>query len=192
MHLLRHCAHGLLGHALAGRMPGVALSEQGLAQAAALGGWFAQSGVRAVITSPQQRARETAAPIAAAAGLAAEIEPGLDEVDFGAWSGQSFAALASAPGWHDWNAARGLAATPGGETMLAVQARAVQAVMRHAQDGGTVVAISHADVIKAVLAHVLGMPLDLLHRLDIVPASRSVVVIGNDFARVDGINLVLG
>ena len=173
-------------------MGGVALSDEGRAQAAALGERFAQSGVRAVITSPVQRAQETAAPIAAALGLVAQIEPGLEEVDFGAWSGQSFAALARAPGWPAWNAARGLAATPGGETMLAVQARAVAAVMRHAEGGGVVVAVSHADVIKAVLAHVLGMPLDLLHRMEIAPASRSTVVIGSDFARVDGMNLVIG
>jgi probable phosphoglycerate mutase len=73
--------------------------------------------------------------------------------------------------------------------MLAVQARAMASLWRQAEAGGTVLAVSHSDVIKAVLAHVLGMPLDLLHRLEVGPASRSSLVLGADWARVEAINL---
>ncbi len=190
-HLVRHAAHRLLGHVLAGRMAGVALSEAGREQAASLGRQLAGSGARMVVSSPLQRARETAVPIAAALGLDVAVEPGLNEVDFGAWAAQSFETLADAPGWDGWNRARGLAATPGGETMLAVQARAVAVLMQLRRGGGTVVAVSHSDVIKAVLAYALGMPLDLLHRLEVEPASRSTLVIGADFAQVTAVNLPL-
>ena len=189
IHLVRHAAHGLLGHSLTGRMPGVALSATGLTEATALASRYSGTQVRAVLTSPVQRAQETAGPIAAALGVHPVIEPGLEEVDFGGWAGKAFVALAGEPGWAAWNNARSLAPTPGGENMLAVQSRALSALMRHREDGGTIVAVSHSDVIKAVLAYVLGMPLDLLHRLEIAPASRSVLVLGESFARVEAVNL---
>lgn len=191
IHLVRHGAHSLLDHILVGRRD-VPLSQAGVAQAAALARFYTGQAVRAVVSSPVQRAQETAAPIAAALGLAVDTDPDLAEVEFGAWSGQSFSDLAQDPAWHAWNRARGLAATPGEETMLGVQARAMAAMRRMANPGGLVIAVSHSDVIKAILMQVLGMPLDLMHRLHIDPASRSIVVLGADFARVDGVNLPPG
>ena len=191
-HLVRHAHHGLLGRVLAGRMPGVGLSPAGLDEAAALGRYFAAMPVRAVLASPMLRAKQTAAPIAAAARVAPQTDPAFDEVNFGAWEGQSFEALAQADGWEGWNRARGLAPTPGGETMLAVQVRAMAGLASHGEAGGTVVVVTHADVIKAVLAHALGMPLDLMHRLEVSPASRSTLVLGHDFARVEAFNVPVG
>ena len=180
VYLIRHAEHGLLGRTLAGRTPGVALNDAGRAQAARLRGLP----VEAVVSSPQQRAQETAAAL----GLPVQVDPAWDEVDFGTWSGQGFAALDPDPAWQLWNAARGSAPTPGGETMLAVQARAVaglQALRAH----GSVAVVSHLDVLRAVLAHVLGMPLDFVFRLELAPASRSVVVLWDGGGRVEGLNL---
>ncbi len=188
-HLVRHAQHGLLGKVLAGRMDGVGLSAAGFAEAEALGRHFAATPIRALLVSPMLRAGQTAAPIAAATGAAPQTDPAFNEVDFGAWQGQSFDALAQAEGWDGWNRARGLAPTPGGETMLAVQARAMAGLVAQCPAGGAVVVVTHSDVIKAVLAQALGMPLDLLHRLDIAPASRSILVLGADFARVEAVNL---
>ncbi len=188
-HLVRHAQHGLLGHGLAGRMPGVALSAAGLAEAEAVARHFAPGSYRALLVSPMLRTAQTAAPIGAATGLTPQPDAGLDEVDFGAWAGCSFTELAAQPGWHDWNAARGLAATPAGETMLAVQARAVGSLAQHRPLDGAVIAVTHSDVIKAVLCHALGLSLDLMHRLQIDPASRSVLVLGAGFARVEAVNL---
>ncbi len=185
--LVRHASHGLLNRVLAGRMPGVALSDAGRAEAEALAGALAAAPVTAVWTSPVQRAVETATPIAAVHGLVPTVEPGLEELDCGEWTGQPFAAL-QGPAWDAWNRDRAMAAPPGGETMLAVQARAA-AVLHRAGDGeGTVVLVSHQDVIKALLAHVLGMPLDLLHRFDVAPASRSIVRAGPGWACVERVN----
>lgn len=189
IHLVRHAEHREFGRRLTGRTEGVALSERGRQQALLLAAHHAGADLRAVLTSPVQRARETAGAIASACGVPAVVEPGLDEVDFGRWAGQAFEALAGEPGWSAWNAARSLAATPGGETMQAVQARAVAALARQREAGGAVAAVSHADVIKSVLGYLLGMPLDMINRLEIGPASRSVVVLGPDFARVDAVNL---
>ena len=191
MHLVRHAAHGLLGRVLAGRMPGVPLSNEGRAQAAALAATLAARPIRAVLSSPVQRAQETAAPIAARLGLPVLTDPGLDEIDFGAWTGATFDALDGQPAWDTWNRFRSFAPTPGGEAMAAAQARALAAVARAAADGGEVVLVSHSDVLKAVLAHFLGMPLDLLHRIELAPASRSMLVLFEDVARVDGVNLPL-
>ena len=180
VHLVRHAEHALLGRTLAGRMAGVGLNDAGRAQAARLAGLH----VDAVVSSPQQRAQETAA----AFGMPIQTDPAWDEVDFGAWSGMEFAQLDPDPAWQLWNTVRSTAPTPGGETMLAVQARAV-AGLAALRAYGDVVVVSHLDVLRAVLAHVLGMPLDFVFRLDLTPASRSVVTLWDGGARVDGLNL---
>ncbi len=175
-------------------MPGVPLSAEGLAQAAALADALAARPIRAVLSSPVQRAQETAAPIAARHGLPVLTDAGLDEIDFGAWTGMTFDALVSDPAWDVWNRCRSLAPTPGGETMAAAQARALAAVARARTvvGDGEAVLVGHSDVLKAVLACLLGTPLDLLQRIELAPASRSTVVLWDGGGRVDGVNLLLG
>lgn len=172
-------------------MPGVALSADGVAQAEALAARFAGLAIAAVLSSPVQRARETAGPIARVLGREVTVEAGLDEIDFGAWTGRAFDALEEEPGWQAWNRFRSVAACPGGETMLGAQARAVAAMLRAGESfaGQEVVMVSHQDVLKAMLAHCLGLPLDHLARFRLDPASRSVVTLFADGVRVDGINL---
>ena len=191
VHLVRHAAHGLLGRVLTGRMPDVPLSDEGRGQATLLAERFRTMGIAAVLSSPVQRARETAGPIAAALGLDVIDEPGLDEIDFGIWAGRAFEALDGQADWAAWNRSRSLVAPPGGETMLAAQARAVAAFSRAgtAFAGGAVVMVSHQDVLKAVLANILGISLDRLDRFRLDPASRSVVTVDADGARVDALNL---
>lgn len=190
--LIRHADYELLDRGiLAGRMSGWGLNERGRAQSKALAEALAGRTLAAVVASPLERAQETARYIAAPHRLEVRIEPGLDEVDFGHWSGRPFAELHHDPAWPAFNRFRAVAAAPGGETMLAVQARAlaVLVALRGRFPGAEVAAVSHADVIKAVLAHALGMPLDLFQRLVIAPASRSILVLGEDFLRIEGVNL---
>jgi len=186
---VRHGAYGLLDQALGGRGD-YALNEEGRAQAAAVARAVASRPVVAVVSSPVARALETAAPIAAAVGLAVTAEAGFSEIDFGAWSGARFDALAEEPDWRAWNVFRSTARTPGGESALDVQARAVGAMGRLAAawPEGEVVVVSHADVIKAVLGHVLGAPLDLMRRIEIEPGSISRVAVWAEDARVLGVN----
>ena len=191
-HLVRHAEHDLLGRVLTGRMPGVPLNGRGREQAMRLARHFAGRAVAAVASSPSQRAQETAAPIAAALGLAVATDAGLDEIDFGEWTGAGFSALHGLPAWQAWNQFRGTAATPGGETMLDALVRALRSLAQWSQavPDGEVVLVSHQDVLKAVLAHGLGMPLDLMQRIELGAGSCSVLrVFGDGEVRVDGINL---
>ena len=179
-HLVRHGTHDLLGRVLTGRMPGVHLNQAGRHQAAALATHFAALPIQTIVSSPLERAVQTAQPIANALGLTLRIDPAWTDIDFGAWSGQSFDALAGPEWeaqWQTWNRHRSLAPTPGGETMLAVQARAVAALQTLT---GTTVVVSHQDVIRSVLAHALGMSLDTLQRLDLDPGSITTLALGNE------------
>lgn len=192
--LIRHAAHGLLGRVLAGRMGGVHLSEEGRAQADGLAGKLRGEDVRLVQSSPMERARETAQPIAAALGLPVEVSPALGEIDFGAWTGRAFDELDGDAGWICWNAARSLARPPGGESAVEVLVRLLAHVERlrerHADE--TVALVSHCDVIRALLLHALGLPPEAYARIEIAPASISRLVIGDWGARVDGLNERVG
>jgi broad specificity phosphatase PhoE len=190
-HLIRHGAYPLLNQALGGR-GNHGLSEEGRAQAARIARRLADRPIGAVVSSPVQRARETAEPIAALMGLEPRIDPAFTEIDFAAWSGKRFADLADDPAWRSWNSFRGTAGVPGGETMLAVQARALAGLSRLAvrYPDAELAVVSHADVIKAVLTHVLGAPLDLMRRLEISPGSISQLALRADDATVLAINLI--
>lgn len=172
-------------------MPGVGLSAEGQTEAARLAETLGARPIAAVVSSPMQRAAETAAPLAARLGLPVTVEPGLDEIDFGSWTGLGFDALAGRADWAVWNRCRSLGAPPGGESMLDAQARAVTAVLRLARvhAGGELALVSHQDVLKAVLAHLLGLPTDLMARFALDPAHRSVVTLFGDDLQVEAMNL---
>jgi probable phosphoglycerate mutase len=183
--LARHAAHDRVDRVLCGRMPGVHLGGPGRAQAARLAERVAaraEGALGGLYTSPQPRAAETAAAVARRCGLAAAPCAALDEIDFGpAWTGRDFASLAGDPAWHRWNAERASAAPPGGgESMAEVQRRAMawMAALAGAHPGGGVVAaVSHADVIKAAVAGVLGLTLDAHWRFAVDPAGLSAIAL---------------
>ena len=165
------------------------LDAPGLHQAQRLSQAFTPP-IAAVVSSPIQRAMETAAPIAAQLGLDPIPDAGLAEIDFGAWTGSRFDDLANDPAWHAWNRLRGLAACPGGETMAQAQSRALLSLNRlqTAYPNQVLILVSHADVIKALLAPALGLPLDRLYRLTVDPASISTLTVFDEDWRVDAIN----
>lgn len=191
--LVRHAAHDLLGRVLTGRMPGVRLNSEGRDQAGLLSERLSRERIGAVYASPLERARETAVPIAARVGLHAETIAGLTDIEFGEWTGQTFEALDADSRWIAWNTSRGAIRPPGGESMLEVQYRAVKGLERvcaeHPDTGAVVV--SHADVIKAALAHYLGLALDPIGRFEVSPASISTVAAGPWGAKVQAVNEVV-
>ncbi len=193
-HLVRHGQYGLIDRALGGRAPGHGLTAAGHAEAARVAEALRGRPVAAVVSSPVQRAAETAAPIAAALGLSVQVDPAVVEIDCGEWTEVAFEALRGRPEWDRWNRFRSSAAIPGGESMLAVQARTVATLERlHAGHGAAeLVVVSHADVIKAALLHVMGAPLDHMGRLEVGPGSRSVVAWHDETARVLAVNLPPG
>jgi broad specificity phosphatase PhoE len=141
--------------------------------------------------SPVQRARETAQIIAAKhKGLEVEVAPALDELDFGDWSGRAFVELEDDPRWATWNETRSNAIAPNGESMAAAQKRAWAHVLHtaHSVPGKTVAMVSHCDIIRAIVAHVLGFSLDHYGRFDVDPASITRVAIGDWGAKILRLN----
>ncbi|WP_297509959.1 histidine phosphatase family protein [uncultured Caulobacter sp.] len=191
VHLIRHGATDALGVSLSGRT-NAALNGVGAAQARALASRLAGETVDVLYSSPLERALRTAEPLAEAKGLAVEIAEPLNEIDLGDWTGARFEDLDHAPEWAFWNAGRSQHRAPNGESMLEVQARVARWLERiwRARGGGVVAAVSHADVIKAALAHALGLCLDHHARLEISPASLSTVVIGSWGLNVQRVNEV--
>jgi probable phosphoglycerate mutase len=188
--LVRHAAHDWLGRGLAGRQPGVSLNPQGWEQAEELVRRLEGRAIDAIYSSPQPRAMQTVAPLSGRRRLKVQVADAFDEIDFGEWSGRDFESLRDDERWRHWNFHRGWAQAPGGEVFEQVRQRAVQGLAqlckRH-PDGSVLVA-SHADVIKAMLASVLQMPLDALGCFEIDPASVSVVQMGEGWWRVTLLN----
>jgi probable phosphomutase (TIGR03848 family) len=175
--LIRHGLCDVVGSAIAGRSVGVHLNAAGVRQARELARRLGRLPIGAVYSSPLERARETAAPLAERLGLRVELSPELEELDFGAWTGRTIDSLAGDPHWHRFNTERGTTRIPGGETMGEVVARASGGLARIAADhpDGAVAVVSHGDVIRALVAHYAGLPLDHMLRLEVSPASVSAV-----------------
>jgi len=176
--LVRHGLTATTGLKLPGRAPGLHLAEAGRRQAEAAGARIARlGGVVAVYTSPLERARETGAAIARACRVAARVEPGLNELQIGRWTGLSMAQVRRKPAWGTMLRHPSGFRFPGGESFPEMQARVVSALARLCErhPAETVVAVSHGDPLKAAVAHALGVPLDLFNRIVIAPASVTAI-----------------
>jgi broad specificity phosphatase PhoE len=189
--LVRHAAHDWLGRGVPGRLPGVSLNAEGRRQADELADRLRGRSLHLIYSSPQQRAKETAAPVAAGRGLPVHIDPAFDEIDFGEWTGKSFAELQQDRArWHEWVERRSVAGAPGGELFSAVQQRAMAGMehLRRIHPSEALLLVSHGDVIKAVVAGFLGLSLDHLERFDIDPASLTIIETGTDWFKVKLVN----
>jgi len=188
--LIRHAQTDMVDSALAGRMAGVHLNQMGRAQAERLAARLADIKIAGIYSSPLARAQETAARIAARQALEVRTLEEIGEIDYGDWTGRGFDDLARDPDWHRFNAMRSLARVPNGEMMIEAQARMVAALerLRLAHPEETVAIISHGDLIKAAVAHYLGVPLDLFQRITISPASVGVIIIDAQAVRVLAVN----
>ena len=188
IHLVRHGSHVLPPGILAGRLPGAGLSDEGRKQARRAGDRLVKAGgIDSVQCSPLERTYETAGIIGERLGLVPGQVPALVEIDFGGWTGKSFEELDRREDWQHWNHFRSGTRPPGGETMSEVLTRALRHV-ETLRSGTATVLVSHCDVIRALLTHWLGMPGDLLLRLEIAPASISTVEIGPWGPRILRIN----
>jgi broad specificity phosphatase PhoE len=191
LHLVRHAAHDRVGDTLCGRMPGVTLGEEGRGQAARVAARLAGENIAAVYSSPLERARETAAPIAQKFNTPVQASDALNEIDFGVWTGRRFDELGGDVTWQSWNRARSATCPPGGESFAAVQARIVPFLKRLAErhpDAG-VVAVTHGDIIRAALCAFLNcQSLDDFRLFEIAPASVTTLVLWGDGWKVSGMN----
>ena len=177
--LVRHGQTPTTGASLPGRAKGLHLADAGLAQAGAAATRIAGlANVGAIYASPLERTRETAAPIAKAVGQRVVVDKGLLECDFGEWTGGKLADLRKKPEWQTVQRYPSGFRFPGGESFPEMQTRMVTTLDRlgAAHRGQTIVAVSHADPIKAVVAHALGTHLDLFQRIVISPCSISAIL----------------
>ena len=176
--LVRHGQTPSTGKILPGRAACLHLAETGVAQARKAAERIGElKQVDALYTSPLERARETAAPIAAITGQRARVERGLLECEFGEWTGAELSKLMKKPEWQTVQRAPSSFRFPGGESFSEMQHRIVSTLdrLRAAHPGGTIVCVSHADPIKAAVANALGTHLDLFQRIVISTCAVSVI-----------------
>jgi probable phosphoglycerate mutase len=171
--LLRHAVTDQTGPLLTGRNPGVDLSEEGRKQAEALADRLADLPVAAVYASPLERTTQTASAIAARHALPVRELPGALEADYGEWTGGKLSELAQTDLWKTVQRSPSRARFPGGESLAEMQARIVRCLedVTAQHPGEIVVVVSHADPIKAAIAHYTGVHLDLFQRIVVSPAS---------------------
>jgi probable phosphomutase (TIGR03848 family) len=188
--LVRHGRTNAAGKRLTGWAPGVHLNEDGRRQAERLVERLDGIRVDAIYSSPLERCRETAAPLAKARRLSVHVRRSLIETGYGDWTGRSIAQVRKTKLWRTVERVPSAIRFPGGESLLEVQARAVAEVNRIAQDHhkGVVVVVSHADPIRLVIAQVAGAHVDHLHRLVVDPGSISVVALGDGVPRLLKVN----
>ncbi|MBI3161679.1 MAG: histidine phosphatase family protein [Chloroflexi bacterium] len=168
-------------HKLAGHLPGVHLNERGQKQAQDLANALKDVPIKAIYSSPLERAQETAAPIASVRRLEVQIEPGLLETNVGKWQGKSLAALRLQKHWKVVQHAPSRAQFPEGETFYECQSRvvsALDAIIRRHKPQDLIACVFHADPIKLAVAHYIGMPLDHFQRLGCDTGSVSALHIG--------------
>ena len=176
--LVRHGQTPTTGKLLPGRAPGLHLADVGHQQAERAAERIAELvKVDAVYASPLERARETAAPISAALGMKTQVKRGLLECDFGDWTGAELKALMKLPEWQTVQRAPSTFRFPGGESFTEMQTRMVTTLdqLRSEHPGGVIVCVSHADPIKAAVAHAMGTHLDLFQRIVISTCSVTAI-----------------
>ena len=176
--MVRHGQTPTTGKVLPGRAAGLHLAEAGVQQAHAVAERIAElPRVDAIYSSPLERARETAAPIGRALQQRVKINKGLLECDFGDWTGEQLSTLMKKPEWSTVQRAPSSFRFPNGESFTEMQTRMVTTLdnIRQEHPGGVVVCVSHADPIKAAVAHAMGTHLDLFQRIVIGPCSVSAV-----------------
>tara|TARA_B110000438_G_C15783234_1_gene637225 strand:+ start:405 stop:1046 length:642 start_codon:yes stop_codon:yes gene_type:complete len=182
---IRHGKTPTTGIKLPGRAPGLHLSEEGLIQAKTVAEELAKStkhlpgkGIASIYSSPMERTKETAKPIAKIFGLKIKTSQGLNECDFGSWTGRKLSALSKLNAWSIVQKQPSAFRFPNGESFMEMQTRIVNEVSKIAglHKNQTIICVSHADPIKAALASAIGTPLDLFQRIVVGPCSASAVL----------------
>jgi broad specificity phosphatase PhoE len=175
---------------LLGRSIDRALDERGEGQARFIATQLSAIPTLVVESSPRRRARHTAGIIAARRDTVVRIVPQMDEIDFGSWSGQSFAALAADPQWRRWNKYRAVARTPAGDSIRDVQERALAHFRKLAQtcEQETIAIVTHASVIRSVALLALQAPIEEYRTIEVCPASLTRLTFRDAQLRLESLN----
>lgn len=193
--LIRHGENDYVKKArMAGRLPGVHLNKTGKQQALALAEKLADAPIKAIYSSPLERALETAEPIAKALNQEIIIRDGLIETDIGDWAGRTLKSVRRLKAWRAVQTAPSLFRFPGGESFAEIQhriCREIEAICAGHEDKDIVACVSHADPIKLATAYYVGMPLDNFQRLMVSPASITTLHIGETSSHLVSLNFDL-
>jgi probable phosphoglycerate mutase len=179
--LIRHGENNMVGKRLAGRLPEVHLNKNGRQQALHLAAVLCRAPVKAIYSSPLERAVETAQPLAQVLGLEIQDAPGLVELAYGDWQGKTLKQLSRLKLWKVVQNSPSEMRFPNGESFIEVQQRAVAEVERIAaahDDKDLVACFSHGDIIRLLVSYFLAVPLDEFQRVGSDPASISVLHLG--------------
>ena len=196
--LVRHARTAETGIKLSGRLKGIPLSPDGRREAAALADALGGVQIAGIHSSPMQRCLETAEAVRSTRGPSVKARPEvsvderLNEVDYGEWSGRDLRTLAKEPLWATVQRQPSAVTFPGGESLRAAAARAVEAVREidaRYRESETWLCASHGDIIKAIVADALGIPLDLFQRIAVDPASITVIRYGGERPALLRLNL---
>jgi broad specificity phosphatase PhoE len=176
--LIRHAACAQMSERLYGRKVAAPLSDAGRDQARLLGETLFHEKLDAVYSSPRERARDTAAAVAAPHRLVVEVDETLDEVDFGTWAGHTFRELERDARWRAWNRDRERHAPPGGESIRAVQQRVIGTLrtLARTRAGERVALVSHAEVIRSAILFLRGWSPNRYDEIEIPPASVTTIL----------------
>ena len=180
IYFIRHGENEFVGKGkLAGWIPGIHLNDRGIEQAESLVHIFAKRSLNAIYSSPLERTLATAYPLAESKGLEVKKTNGLGEIGYGRWQGQSLKVLRRRKLWPIIQHTPSMARFPEGESFVEAQARVVSEIehlrLKHKGKKSAFACVTHADVIKLILAHYIGLPLDLFQRLTVMPASISTL-----------------
>lgn len=175
--LIRHALNDLVGKRVAGWTPGISLNEEGRLQATRLAESLGPVPLVAVYSSPLERAVETADPIATSHGLEIHTRESIGESRYGELDGKPIEEIFKSKLWDKWLRHPSRTRFPGAETTYEVQVRVVAALEQILRDHpeGNIVVVSHADPIRVTVAHYIGLPLDLVGRIWVSPASVTVL-----------------
>jgi len=189
--LIRHGDTDAIGSVMAGWAPGWHLNPRGRQRAEKLAERLAGVAIRAVYASPLERAIETAEAVAKPHGIEPRPDPELGEFHAGEWEGLAIDDLDRQEEWRRFNHFRGGTRAPGGELMIETQARMIRRAqaLRQEHEGETIGIVSHGDPLRAVVAFYMGIPIDMLLRFEISPASVSIVELSEWGARVICVNV---
>ena len=191
LYLVRHGVTDHTGQRLSGWMPGVHLNDRGREEAGAAADALGEVKFKAIYSSPIERCLETAELVAVRHGLTVITREGLGETRYGSWTNRTFKVLRRAKLWARLQRWPSGVRFPGGETLREVQARSVGEVERicSRHPRARVCVVTHADIVRLVVAHYLGLHIDLFQRLEAGPGSITVLVVGEDGPKVVAVNV---
>lgn len=184
--LIRHALTDPAGKYLTGRSTGINLNDVGIQQARILIERLARIPITAIYSSPLERALQTCSPICNSIKIECIISDYFNEIDFGDWTNSSVDDLRDDPQFRLFNSSRSITPIPGGEMMAEAQMRIIKGInfLHNLYQDRIVAVISHADIIKSAIAWYAGIHLDNMHRIEISPASVSIIDIYENSAKI--------